>query len=1002
MLKKPALSRRMLFGIFTVSGFSGLIYESIWSHYLKLFLGHAAYAQTLVLAIFMGGMALGAWLAARYSLKIRNLLLGYAAVELITGILALIFHNVYSGATSLALDSIIPSIGNASAIHAFKWALGALLILPQSILLGTTFPLISGGVIRRFPEGSGETLAMLYFTNSLGAALGVLASGFVLIGLVGLPGTVMTAGLMNVLLALFVWVMARDQPGNAPASAPVAPAAVSSAPASPVVRIVLFAAFLAGLASFVYEIAWIRMLSLVLGASTHAFELMLSAFILGLALGGFWIRRRIEGFQRPLRVLAVMFALMAALAALTLPAYGFAFEVMSGAMRMFNTTPPGYVGFNMTSHLIAAAMMLPTTIVAGMTLPLMTHYLLRTGSGEQAIGRVYAANTVGAIFGVLLAVHFLLPFVGVKGAIIVGAVFQSVIALLLFRSEAPEGRSVFAMSGIAASVALVALLAVVVKLDPARMASGVYRYGAVSIPSDAKVTFLRDGKTATITLTRQGNIVVISTNGKPDAGVNMGEGAGTTDEITMSVAAALPLAIHPSPKRVANIGVGSGLTSHVVLTSPLVEVLDSIEIEPAMVQAARIGFESRVKNFFHDPRSKIHYEDAKTFFAAANQKYDVIISEPSNPWVSGVASLFSGEFYAHVKRYMAPGALLVQWVQIYETDITVVASIAKALGPNFADYVIYNTDNSNILIVASADGPVPAMRAEVFQGALKDEMHKIGVEDLRDLEVRRIGSKRILEPLFNAYRVPANSDYFPYVDLNAPRMRYLRRTALALTQLNLSAVPVTELLGEPGLAPGEVPTPNQGFFQRQDMVQEALSLRAALVNGDVSTLPPERAKDILTIRTSAPACAQPGVSAAWFQAVAATSARTTPYLAAQDLQPVWQSVESSACFANANAADRTRLNLFKAVAMRDRASIVTLGSALLAETDTLPADARAEILLAVSASLLGLDQPAEAIKLLEADRELVGHREETDLGMRLVDALAASHRGNSPSLVRAE
>ena len=210
-MKKPALGRRMLFGIFTVSGFSGLIYESIWSHYLKLFLGHAAYAQTLVLAIFMGGMALGAWLAARHSVKVRNLLVAYAVVELLTGIIALVFHSLYTGATAFALDSIIPALGNASAINAFKWTLAALLILPQSILLGSTFPLISGGVIRRFPERSGETLAMLYFTNSLGAALGVLASGFVLIGLVGLPGTVMTAGLINVLLALFVWVLARDE-----------------------------------------------------------------------------------------------------------------------------------------------------------------------------------------------------------------------------------------------------------------------------------------------------------------------------------------------------------------------------------------------------------------------------------------------------------------------------------------------------------------------------------------------------------------------------------------------------------------------------------------------------------------------------------------------------------------------------------------------------------------------------------------------------------------------
>ncbi len=220
MLSKPALSRRTLFAIFTISGFSGLIYESIWSHYLKLFLGHAAYAQTLVLAIFMGGMALGAWLVARSTGRIRNLLVGYALVELLTGILALLFHKVYVGTVDFTFDTAIPALDSAASIAAFKWTLAALLILPQSILLGTTFPLISSGVMRRFPEHSGETLAMLYFTNSLGAALGVLASGFWLIGAVGLPGTVMTAGILNILLALFVWVMARDEKSVAPAAPP--------------------------------------------------------------------------------------------------------------------------------------------------------------------------------------------------------------------------------------------------------------------------------------------------------------------------------------------------------------------------------------------------------------------------------------------------------------------------------------------------------------------------------------------------------------------------------------------------------------------------------------------------------------------------------------------------------------------------------------------------------------------------------------------------------------
>jgi predicted membrane-bound spermidine synthase len=209
------------FALFTVSGFAGLIYESIWSHYLKLFLGHAAYAQTLVLAIFMGGMALGSWLVARYTLRIPNLLRGYALAELGIGILAITFHGVFQATTGWALDSLFPSIGGGAGVDVVKWVIASALILPASLLLGTTFPLMSAGVMRLYPEVGGRALAMLYFTNSFGAAMGVLASGFLLIARVGLPGTILTAGILNIVLALAVWALARGLPPTraAPAAA---------------------------------------------------------------------------------------------------------------------------------------------------------------------------------------------------------------------------------------------------------------------------------------------------------------------------------------------------------------------------------------------------------------------------------------------------------------------------------------------------------------------------------------------------------------------------------------------------------------------------------------------------------------------------------------------------------------------------------------------------------------------------------------------------------------
>lgn len=199
----------VFFVLFTVSGFAGLIYQSIWSHYIKLFLGHAAYAQTIVLAIFMGGMALGAWLCARYSQRIRNPLMGYAIAEIVIGLCALIFHSVFTRAIAFAYEIAIPGIGAPLGVDLFKWSLAAALMLPQSILLGTTFPLMTGGVLRRFPDAPGTSLSMLYFTNSFGAAVGVLVCGFVLIAKFGLPGSLLTAGLINIALGLVVWLLAR-------------------------------------------------------------------------------------------------------------------------------------------------------------------------------------------------------------------------------------------------------------------------------------------------------------------------------------------------------------------------------------------------------------------------------------------------------------------------------------------------------------------------------------------------------------------------------------------------------------------------------------------------------------------------------------------------------------------------------------------------------------------------------------------------------------------------
>src|SRR5438093_3329991 len=203
------IPRSVFFLLFTVSGFAGLIYESIWTYYLKLFLGHAAYAQTLVLAIFMGGMALGAWYSSRYSVKWKNVIRAYSITEGIIGLFGLVFHLAFQTVTDFSYDIVLPAIGTPGLVGLFKWILSALLILPQSILLGMTFPLMSAAMVRLFPRDTVASLSMLYFTNSLGAAIGVLFCGFVLVNAVGLPGVILAAALINVGVGIVVWFLAK-------------------------------------------------------------------------------------------------------------------------------------------------------------------------------------------------------------------------------------------------------------------------------------------------------------------------------------------------------------------------------------------------------------------------------------------------------------------------------------------------------------------------------------------------------------------------------------------------------------------------------------------------------------------------------------------------------------------------------------------------------------------------------------------------------------------------
>ena len=941
--------------VFTASGFAGLIYESIWSHYLKLFLGHAAYAQTLVLAIFMGGMAVGAWAASRLSPRLRDLLLAYALIEAAVGVASLFFHGVFVASTALAFDRIIPALGSPGAVQAFKWSLAAALILPQSVLLGATFPLMTGGVLRLRPERAGYVVAMLYFTNSLGAAVGVLASGFYFIAAAGLPGTLAAAGVVNLGVAIAVFVI---RPPRRPAIAPIAAAPVNVA-APPPLKLLLAVAALTGASSFMYEIGWIRMLSLVLGSSTHAFELMLSAFILGIAFGGLAIRRRSDASGDPLRLLGWVQVAMGVAALATLPVYGSTFRVMETAMQTLAPTESGYAVFNVVSHGICLAVMFPAAFCAGMTLPLITAALLRSGAGERVVGQVYAANTAGAILGVFIAVHVGMVVLGLKGLIVAGAAVDLALGVMLL---SVHGGRRFAAAVVSLAAVVAATLGV--QLDARRMASGVFRTGQLL---DAKgveqVKMHFDGKTSTISVTGSSEFLALRTNGKSEGAVRIDSGPPVDDERMMTLLGALPQFLAPEARLAANIGFGTGLTSHTLLASTRLERLDTIEIEPAVVQAA-VAFRPRNARALDDPRSHVHYDDAKTYFSAQQRRYDVIVSEPSNPWVSGVSGLFSVEFYRDVRRYLRDDGLFLQWVHVYEMTPALVATIVTTLGQNFEDFELWLPNHGDLIVVAVPKGRLPRPDGGAFANpALRADLARFNIRTLDDLLLYRVAGRSALGPYYGAFGAQRNSDFAPILDLNAGLARFLRQQVDDIPSLLESPIPVLALFDRPRARqadPTRLSPGNDRGIRRFEHARRAVLTEIYLRTGKAAVLdgmPPTLVTDLTLLRAALIDCRLEPPPATVRRALLEVAGLVNTHLERPTRDSVWKRLAGSSC--GAATGTRSWLRLHAALGAEDGVQIHSAADSLL--RGEVPRDSLPYVVAAQMTGLLLANEPQGAL-----------------------------------------
>ena len=773
---------------FLVSGAAGLLYEVAWSKQLSYVLGNSLHAVATVVAAFLCGLALGARFLGVPLAHRNDGARWYALLEIGVAVLGLLSLPLLRGLDPLVGQLYRSMGGETGAFALARVVLLFVLLIPPAALMGATLPVLVGH-FEASRVGSG--LARLYAINTLGAVIGSAAAGFLLLPSIGLLGTTWVAAVLNLLAALLAWrfgvpggkrVAAPAPPEAAPATVSVQPAttaprgalAKAADPSLQGARWLAFASLfaLSGLAALVFQIAWVRLFSLVFGSSVYSFSAVLGVYLLGLALGSALVARSMRqgvslaGFGRLQLGLAV-------LAALGLHAFSrlpeWMFAIARGAGSSWSSLFASEVG-------LTALLLLAPCALLGAVFPVATR-LLQRGDGGQAAGFAYAVNTAGTIAGSLLAGFWAVPTLGVQGTHLGATVLSAAIgAVAIGLSGARRSpRDLALMAGALAAVAALAFTAP--RWDPALMSSGAFRPGQVNnlaivasqepgagapvwrASRTERVLFYREGVNGTVYVAtdREGKERWMRIGGKTDA--------STGDMDTQVLLGLIPAALADSGARTLVIGHGSGVTTAGVLAAGAGPT-EILELEPAVMEASRL-FHARGEDPLDDPRVTVILGDARTRLAHGAGRYDVIVSQPSNPWIAGINNLFTVDFYRQVRARLAPGGVFCQWMQLYEISPETFASLVASFLEVFPEAQVFAVWSSVdvMLIAAPPDRKLSLERLERPAARRLLERAKIG-------SPRAIASHYAgrLDAMRAATRgAPLNRDDRPIVEYRAPR-----------------------------------------------------------------------------------------------------------------------------------------------------------------------------------------------------------------------------------------
>jgi spermidine synthase len=676
--------------LFFLSGATGLAYEVLWFRRFAHIWGASTLAMAVVVSSFLLGLGVGAHFLGRRADRSPSPLKAYAWCEAGIGFLALLIPYECS-LLSAATGALYPALHSLPLLYTLvRFLLTFLVIGPPCVLMGGTFPLL----VRQF-AGTGElgpTAGWLYAVNTGGAAVGCYLAGFHLLPWIGLSGANLLAAGLNFLIALAGLLLAGRLGPVAGSGAASSPA--PSPDAAPGRGPLYAAAALTGLAALLLQMVWTRQLCVMLGGSTYALTSTLFVILLGIGIGSFVFRATVSGIADPARAAAGSLALLVLFAGAT----KLLVHPLTMAVGLSKDLRSMALGNAAVCIAVSAALELVPSVCMGFNFPLLVH-LTRRGAADagRAVGSVYAWNTAGSIFGAAATAPLGLALLGGARTMGLGLTLYFIAAALLVPLRGR--RSLLAL----AAVAAVSLLGVVLgtrSLDPRITDQGMYLYGYRDWEHRG-VIYYKEGAACNVCVTEHLFDRSLAVNGKVDA---TSEG-----DMDMQLGIAyLPRFLRPDAKNVLVIGYGSGSTSGASLLFPGTRVT-CCEIEPAVYGAS--GEFSGVNHTpDRNPRFTILFDDGRSHLQGTREKYDLILSEPSNPWLAGVASLFTREFYALCRDKLGERGILGQWIQLYSFSDAEYALVIRTAMSTFRHACLLRISSSDTVLLCS-DAPILPDRA---------------------------------------------------------------------------------------------------------------------------------------------------------------------------------------------------------------------------------------------------------------------------------------------------